>query len=96
MMTPMFKIAAALAVALSAACALALPATPAAAIDGSEVSAAFYVKFDKLPSPKLDCGPFSVSAEADGRVTVTGNGGTGTILWCNKKATVPPYGTIAL
>ncbi len=71
MMTPMLKIAAALAVALSAACALALPATPAAAIDGSEVSAAFYVKFDKLPSPKLDCGPFSVSAEADGRVTVT-------------------------
>ena len=45
-----------------------------------------------VPTPT---GPIRVSVR-DGRVTVTGNGGTGTILWRNKKATVPPYGTIAL
>lgn len=52
--------------------ASALSVAPADIIDGSELSAAFSVKFDSLPSPApLDCGPFAVSADADGHLTVT-------------------------
>ena len=57
---------------LAAAC-LADPApVPTDAIDGSEMSAGLYVKFDALPCATSPVGgPFTVTAEANGRVKVT-------------------------
>lgn len=62
----------ALAVVLSATVALAFRATPVNAIKESEMSAGFSVKFDRLPSKApIDFGPFSVSADAAGHVSIT-------------------------
>ena len=49
----------------------AVPPVPGTEIGGSELSAAFHVTFDKLPSAESPVkGPFEVTAEADGRLTV--------------------------
>ena len=49
----------------------AVPPVPVTEINGSELSAAFHVTFDRLPSAESPVkGPFEVTAEADGRLTV--------------------------
>ena len=63
----------ALAILISAAQGvLAMIPKPVDSIDGSELSAGFYVTFAKLPSVASPVsGPFAVTADKDGRVTVT-------------------------